>query len=116
MTGSNSGPESGVPQYGPVCPAHLPGLTVVGTVVVGRPGLPGFAGLTGCDGWFGAGGAPLPGTLAGKFFGDVRPGTHVTFAGAAEYVLSPEGIVSARHLFDFTGALVAAGVLKIKPV
>ena len=56
------------------------------------------------------------GTLAGKFFGDVRPGTHVTFAGAAEYVLSPEGIVSARHLFDFTGALVAAGVLKIKPV
>lgn len=55
------------------------------------------------------------GTLAGKFFGDVKPGTRVAFAGAAEYLLSPAGIVSARHLFDFTGALVAAGVLKVKP-
>jgi predicted ester cyclase len=55
------------------------------------------------------------GTLAGPFFGDVRPGTRVEFPGAAEYVLSPDGIVSARHLFDFTGALVAAGVLKVKP-
>ena len=55
------------------------------------------------------------GTLTGKFFGDVRPGTRVQFDGAAEYVVSPEGIVSARHLFDFTGALVAAGVLKVKP-
>jgi predicted ester cyclase len=55
------------------------------------------------------------GTLAGKFFGDVRPGTRVQFDGAAEYLVSPEGIVSARHLFDFTGALVAAGVLKVKP-
>lgn len=56
------------------------------------------------------------GTLAGQFFGDVRPGTRVEFDGAAEYVVSPDGIVTARHLFDFTGALVAAGVLKIKPV
>ena len=56
------------------------------------------------------------GTLAGQFFGDVRPGTRVQFDGAAEYGVSPEGIVSARHLFDFTGALVAAGVLKVKPV
>ena len=55
------------------------------------------------------------GTLAGQFFGDVRPGTRVEFDGAADYVLSPEVIVSARHLFDFTGALVAAGVLRIKP-
>lgn len=55
------------------------------------------------------------GTLAGKFFGEVRPGTRVQFDGAAEYVVSPQGIVSARHLFDFTGALVAAGVLKVKP-
>lgn len=55
------------------------------------------------------------GTVVGQFFGDVRPGTRVQFAGAAEYVLSPEGIVSARHLFDFTGALVTAGVLKVKP-
>ena len=55
------------------------------------------------------------GTVSGRFFGEVRPGTRVEFAGAAEYVLAPEGIVSARHLFDFTGALVAAGVLKVKP-
>ena len=56
------------------------------------------------------------GTLKGKFFGDVKPGTRVEFEGAAEYIASAEGIVSARHLFDFTGALVTAGVLKIKPV
>jgi predicted ester cyclase len=55
------------------------------------------------------------GTIAGQFFGDVKPGTRVEFEGAAEYVVSPEGIVSARHLFDFTGALVAAGVLRVKP-
>jgi predicted ester cyclase len=56
------------------------------------------------------------GTLTGPFFGEsVRPGTRVEFPGAAEYALSPDGIVSARHLFDFTGALVTAGVLKVKP-
>jgi hypothetical protein len=56
------------------------------------------------------------GTVAGPFFGDVRPGTRIEFPGAAEYVLSPAGIVRARHVFDFTGALVTAGVLKVKPV
>lgn len=56
------------------------------------------------------------GTVSGQFFGEVRPGTRVQFDGAAEYVLSPEGIVTARHVFDFTGALVTAGVLKVKPV
>ena len=55
------------------------------------------------------------GTVAGPFFGEVRPGTRVEFPGAAEYLLSPDGIVSARHLFDFTGALVTAGVLKVRP-
>lgn len=55
------------------------------------------------------------GTSSGQFFGDVRPGIPVRFGGAAEYVLSPEGIVSARHVYDFTGALVAAGALKVKP-
>jgi predicted ester cyclase len=55
------------------------------------------------------------GTLSGPFFGEIRPGTRVEFPGFAEYVLSPDGIVSARHLFDFTGALVTAGVLKVKP-
>lgn len=55
------------------------------------------------------------GTVDGTFFGEVRPGTRVQFAGAADYRLSPEGIVSATHVFDFTGALVTAGVLKVKP-
>ena len=55
------------------------------------------------------------GTVAGQFFGDVHRGTRVQFDGAAEYVVSPGGIVSARHLFDFTGALVTAGVLRVKP-
>lgn len=54
------------------------------------------------------------GTVAGKFFGEVRPGTRVEFDGAVELTLSPDGIVSANHIFDFTGALIAAGVLKIK--
>jgi predicted ester cyclase len=55
------------------------------------------------------------GTVHGEFFGDVKPGTRVEFTGAAEYVVSPAGIVSARHMFDFTGALIAAGVLKVRP-
>lgn len=56
------------------------------------------------------------GTVAGQFFGEVRPGTRVQFDGAAEYLVSPEGIVSARHIFDFTGALVTAGVLRVRPI
>jgi hypothetical protein len=55
------------------------------------------------------------GTLSGDYFGQVKAGTRVEFPGAAEYVMSPDGIVTAKHLFDFTGSLVAAGVLKIKP-
>jgi predicted ester cyclase len=55
------------------------------------------------------------GTAAGEFFGHVQPGKRVEFLGAAEYNLSPEGIVRARHIFDFTGSLVSAGVLKVKP-
>ena len=55
------------------------------------------------------------GTLAGNYFGHVKPGTLVQFPGAAEYEMSPGGILSARHVFDFTGSLVAAGVLKVKP-
>lgn len=56
------------------------------------------------------------GTVSGKFFGDVKPGTRVEFDGAVELVLSDEGIVAANHIFDFTGALIAAGVLKIKSI
>jgi predicted ester cyclase len=55
------------------------------------------------------------GTTAGPFFGEVRPGTSVKMSGAAEFVFSDEGIVSVRHIFDFSQALVAAGVMKIKP-
>ncbi len=56
------------------------------------------------------------GTVAGQFFGEVRPGTRIQMDGAGQYVLSAEGVVSARHVFDFTGALVLAGALKVKPV
>ena len=55
------------------------------------------------------------GTVSGTFFGDVKPGTRVEFPGAAEYLMSPDGIVSVDHVFDFTGALVTAGVMKVKP-
>jgi uncharacterized protein (TIGR02246 family) len=55
------------------------------------------------------------GTLSGPFFGEIKLGTRVEFLGAGEYLVSPEGIVQARHVFDFTGALVNAGVLKVKP-
>lgn len=55
------------------------------------------------------------GTLAGPFFGQVRPGTHVKMIGAAEYTFGDEGIVSVRHVFDFSAVLVATGVLKVKP-
>jgi predicted ester cyclase len=55
------------------------------------------------------------GTAEGPFFGDPKPGTHVKMVGTAEYTFSPEGIVSVRHLFDFSAVLVATGVLKIRP-
>jgi len=55
------------------------------------------------------------GTTAGPFFGDVRPGTPIRMSGAAEYHFSEDGITAVRHIFDFSAALVSAGVLKIKP-
>ena len=55
------------------------------------------------------------GTAAGPFFGDVKVGAKVTMQGAAEYTLSERGIVAARHVFDFSGTLMRAGVLKVKP-
>jgi ERCC4-type nuclease len=39
----------------------------------------------------------------------------VEFLGAGDYVASPDGIVSVKHIFDFTGALISAGALKVKP-
>jgi len=55
------------------------------------------------------------GTATGPFFGDVKAGTVVRMAGAAEYEFGEGGIVSARHIFDFSALLVTAGVLRIKP-
>ena len=55
------------------------------------------------------------GTTSGTFFGAAHPGGRVEFNGAAEYRVSADGIVTANHVFDFTGALIAAGVLKVKP-
>ena len=55
------------------------------------------------------------GTAAGPFFGDVKVGAKVNMLGAAEYTLSDQGIAVARHVFDFSGTLMRAGVLKVKP-
>jgi hypothetical protein len=35
--------------------------------------------------------------------------------GAAEYVFADGLITSVRHVFDFSGVLMRAGVLKVKP-
>lgn len=55
------------------------------------------------------------GTVEDAFFGPAHPGGRVEFNGAGEYHFSHDGIVSVKHVFDFTGALVSAGVLKVKP-
>ena len=55
------------------------------------------------------------GTTEGPFFGEVKPGSKIHMIGASECECSPQGIVSIRHVFDFSGALVRTGVLKVKP-
>lgn len=55
------------------------------------------------------------GTVEGPFFGEARPGTRLEMDGAAEYIFSEQGIQSASHIFDFSGALVKSGALKVKP-
>lgn len=55
------------------------------------------------------------GVAAGPFFGQVQRGTRVSMSGAAEYTFGEEGILSARHVFDFSGVLIRSGVLKIRP-
>jgi len=57
----------------------------------------------------------LTGTASGPFYGIVGSGTQVTATGAADYRFSDEGILSARHVFDWTAVLVATGVLKARP-
>lgn len=55
------------------------------------------------------------GTTTGPFFGETKAGSKVTMAGATESLYGPEGIVAIRHVFDFSGALMRTGVLKVKP-
>jgi predicted ester cyclase len=55
------------------------------------------------------------GTSQGPFFGEVRPGSKIHMIGATECEIGAEGMLSARHVFDFSGALVRMGVLKVKP-
>jgi predicted ester cyclase len=57
----------------------------------------------------------LTGTASGPFYGLPGSGTAVKAVGAADYRFGEGGIVSARHVVDFTGVLVAAGVLKARP-
>lgn len=55
------------------------------------------------------------GTAEGPFFGDVRPGSKIHMIGASECECTAGGIAAIRHVFDFSGTLVRAGVLKVKP-
>ncbi|HVL65977.1 MAG TPA: ester cyclase [Vicinamibacterales bacterium] len=55
------------------------------------------------------------GTAAGPFFGDVKVGTRITMVGATETTYGEDGMAATRHVFDFSGALMRTGVLKVKP-
>ena len=55
------------------------------------------------------------GTAAGPFFGEVKVGSKITMIGASESTYSDAGIEVIRHVFDFSGTLMRAGVLKVKP-
>lgn len=57
----------------------------------------------------------LTGTHRGPFFGIDGSGVEVRTNGAADARFAEGGIQSIRHVFDFTGLLVAAGVLKARP-
>jgi len=55
------------------------------------------------------------GTAEGPFFGEVKPGSRISMIGASECLFTGGGIAEVRHVFDFSGTLVRAGVLKVKP-
>ena len=55
------------------------------------------------------------GTTDGAFFGVEKPGIRLVMGGAADYRFADCAIASVRHVFDFTGALIKAGVLKTRP-
>jgi steroid delta-isomerase-like uncharacterized protein len=54
------------------------------------------------------------GTAHGPFFGIVGAGTRVEMKGASEYVFENGLIRSVRTVYDFSGVLLKAGVLKVK--
>ena len=55
------------------------------------------------------------GTAEGPFFGEVRTGTKIQMIGATECECHGGFILRVRHVFDFSGALVRTGVLRVKP-
>jgi predicted ester cyclase len=57
----------------------------------------------------------LTGTASGPFYGIVGSGTQVKATGAADYRFAADGILTARHVFDWTAVLLATGVLKARP-
>lgn len=57
----------------------------------------------------------MTGTASGPFYGIVGAGGKIHATGAASYRFNDEGILSARHVFDWTAVLLATGVLKARP-
>jgi len=60
--------------------------------------------------------AKLVGTQAGEFFGLPAGGRHVEFEVAIAMTVADGLIATERRIYDSTGLLVQAGVLKAKPV
>lgn len=58
------------------------------------------------------------GTQKGRFFGlpETASGKRVEMKGATLYRLNEHGIQHVQQIFDFTGVLVKAGILKVKPL
>lgn len=58
----------------------------------------------------------LTGTLQAPFFGITRTGKPLSFELLAYYRLEQEGIAAVRFFWDFSGAMLKTGSLKVKPV
>jgi predicted ester cyclase len=56
----------------------------------------------------------LKGTAHGQFYGVDGSDAQVTLVGAGTFRFANGGIVSVRHVFDFSSLLMATGVLKVK--
>ena len=57
----------------------------------------------------------IAGTHTGDFLGLAATGRRVQTVGALVYTVKNNSIVHEQRIFDFTGVLVQAGVLKAKP-